>query len=68
MSKLITITLAVILLASCGMNSPVDGTLVREVKYDKYTDDALYTSENGGTFWAPKDMYHVKDTIHFVKR
>lgn len=68
MKKLITI-LAIISLASCGdINHPSEGNIVQSIDYWNPSKDAKYRDANGGHFWAPKDMYHVGDTIHFVKR
>lgn len=74
MKKLITI-LAVILLVSCSGSGPslYEGDQIININIDSI--ETIYTARHNNVntyfeskFSAPRGLYNIGDTIHFVKR
>ena len=67
MKYLITILLICSGLVSCTGVHPAENTIIINAEYIKETNDALYTTSNGGKFWARRNLYTMGDTIKFTK-
>ena len=71
MKYLITILLICSGLLSCTGDLrgvyPAENNIITNAEYIKETQEALYTTSNGGKFWSRRNLYTMGDTLKFTK-